>query len=220
MGNQETTIIKSKKKLRVLVACEESQVVCIAFRNKGHEAYSCDLQECSGGHPEWHIKGDVIPIAYSGEWDLMIGHPPCTYLTCRAQSHNIRLKRNMEKNEAITFFIKLINAPIEKIAIENPKGIMNTMFRKPDQIIQPLYFGDPYRKMTCLWLKNLPLLVWSKNDNLFERRTVVDEEIKYHNKKGHPIHWVDSLSPSPDRQKIRSKTFPGIANAMAEQWNF
>ena len=203
--------------MKILLACEESQSVCKAFRDLGHEAFSCDTQECSGGHPEWHIKDDVLKVINAG-WDMMIAFPPCTYLTCRAQSHNIRLNRVQEKKDAIEFFMKMINAPIERIAVENPKGIMNSGFRKPDQIIQPFYFGEPHRKMICLWLKNLPKLKWTKADNLFEKQTAVQEEIKYYRKDGKPIHWVDAFTPSDERQKLRSKTFQSIANAMGEQW--
>lgn len=149
--------------MKVLIACEESQRVCIAFRELGHEAYSCDLLDCSGGHPEWHIKDDVLKII-NDPWDLMIGHPPCTFLTVTA---NKWMKpewewkyptRKQDRIDAIDFFMKLINAPIEKIAIENPVGIMSTQYKKPDQIIQPWMFGERAQKKTCLWLKNLPLL--------------------------------------------------------------
>lgn len=203
---------------KILIACEESQAVCIEMRKSGHEAFSCDTQDCSGGFPEWHIKEDVLKVIAREHWDMMIAFPPCTFLTCRAQSHNIKLKRWAEKKAAIEFFMQMINAPIKRIAVENPKGIMNSGYRKPDQIIQPFYFGDPHRKMTCLWLKGLPKLKWTKQNNLFETQTAVEEEIKYFRKDGKPIHWVDSFAPTQERQKLRSKTFPSIAKAMGSQW--
>lgn len=166
--------------MKVLVACEESQRVCAAFRQKGHEAYSCDIQECSGGHPEWHILGDVLPILngntkfitqdgrphyISGKWDIIIAHPPCTYLTVTGNRwFNIEkygkkaIKRYEQRKEAIQFFFRIVNANCDKIAIENPIGIMSTVWGKPTQIIQPFMFGEPFEKKTCLWLKNLPKL--------------------------------------------------------------
>ena len=162
--------------MNVLIACEESQRVCIEFRNKGHNAFSCDIMECSGGHPEWHIHNDVLPLLngnckfktmdnkthYIDKWDLIIAHPPCTYLTNTGNSwFNVdkygdkAIKRKQDREKAIEFFMSFVNANADKIAIENPIGIISTHYRKPNQIIHPYYFGDPERKSTCLWLKNL-----------------------------------------------------------------
>lgn len=228
--------------MRILVACEESQRVCIAFRERGHEAYSCDIIESSGGHPEWHIQGDVLdvlnphqissmfygivfrtadgaPHSIRGTWDMIIAHPPCTYLTVTGNRwFNVErygekaLQRMTDRNSAIEFFMKFANADCEKIAIENPIGVMSTEYRKPDQIIHPYMFGDPARKATCLWLKGLPLL---------DATNVVDPIIiKYKNGKGTDSPWhMNTMSLPPlERARERSKTFPGIAKAMAEQW--
>lgn len=203
--------------MRVLVACEESQAVCIAFRERGHEAYSCDLQDCSGGHPEWHIKDDAIKIAYSGGWDLMIGHPPCTFISyAGTQSWNDpgRIKKRLE---ALEFFRSLWEAPINKICLENPKSCASPVIAKYSQEIQPFYFGDRQYKTTWLWLKNLPLLIHSKYDSLFfsKTHTLIPEpisvEVGIRVKKR---HFTESSKGSINR----SKTFPGIAKAMAEQW--
>jgi site-specific DNA-cytosine methylase len=151
--------------MRILIACEESQTVCKAFRAKGHEAYSCDILPCSGGHPEWHIQGDVLP-QLEKDWDMIIAHPPCTYfsnagmcnLTRKNSDDAYRENRKRLTLEAFEFTMKIANAPIPKIAIENPVGYLNTHWRKPDQIIQPFQYGHSVNKKTCLWLKNLPLL--------------------------------------------------------------
>ena len=203
--------------MKVLIACEESQRVCEAFRNKGHEAYSCDIIDPSGGHPEWHIKDDVLN--HLKGWDLIIAHPPCTYLTVTGNRwFNIErygekaIQRYKEREKAAEFFMKLVNADCEKIAIENPIGYMSTFYRKPDQIIQPYFFGDPARKSTCLWLKGLKPL---------EKTNVVNPVIiKYKNGKGTDNPWhMQTLKLNPvERAKARSKTFPGIAKAMADQW--
>lgn len=184
--------------MRVLVACEESQEVCKAFREKGHEAYSCDIIDCSGGRSEWHIKDDVLNHL-NNKWDMLIGFPPCTDLAVSgARWFNEKIKSGSQQG-SISFFMKLINAPIGKIAIENPIGIMSTNYRKPDQIIQPWQFGHGETKATCLWLKGVPKLIAT---NIVQGR---DQRI-----------W--KMPPGPDRAKLRSKTFPGIAKAMAEQW--
>lgn len=183
--------------MKVLIACEESQAVCIAFREKGHEAYSCDILPCSGGHPEWHIQDDYRNAIRYDKWDLLIAFPPCTHLS----SSGARWFKFKEKEqiEAINFFIGIYKKEVGKIAIENPIGIMSTKLRKPDQIIQPWMFGHGETKSTCLWLKNLPKL---QPTNIVEGR---EQKI-----------W--RMAPSPERAKLRSKTFPGIAKAMAEQW--
>lgn len=204
--------------MKVLVACEESQEVCKAFRELGHEAYSCDIQECSGGHPEWHLKQDVIPLL-NQDWDLIIAHPPCTFLTVTGNRwFNVEkygdkaIQRQKEREEAVEFFMQFANAKCEKIAIENPIGYMSTVYKKPTQIIHPYMFGDPARKATCLWLKGLPKLIPT---NIVE--PII---IHYQNGKGtdNPWHMETMKLPPKERAKARSKTFPGIAKAMAEQW--
>jgi hypothetical protein len=187
---------KTIKILKVLVACEESQEVCKAFRELGHRAFSCDILPCSGGHPKWHIQDDVLKHLDDG-WDLMIAHPPCTHLAVSG-ARWFKNKR-AKQQKARDFFMDLMNAPIEKIALENPIGVMSSYFRKPNQIIQPWQFGHGETKATCLWLKNLPLL---KPTEIVEGR-----EKRIH-----------KMPPSKDRGKLRSKTFLGIAKAMAEQW--
>ena len=204
--------------MRVLVACEESQRVCIAFRERGHEAYSCDILECSGGHPEWHIQDDVLKHL-NEKWDLIIAHPPCTYLTVTGNRWfdidrygEKAIKRHQLRKEAIKFFMQLINAPCEKIAVENPVGAMSSEYRKPDQIIQPYEYGHPMTKKTCLWLKNLPLL---KPTNIVKPEYVICADGKRYSK----VHVETfSIKDPEERAKVRSKTFEGIAQAMAEQW--
>jgi len=203
--------------MKVLIACEESQTVCKAFRELGNEAYSCDLYECSGGHPEWHIKGDAIEEAHRGGYDLMIAHPPCTYLTVtgnrwfKPEYADRFPNRPQQREEAVEFFMKLANAPIDKICIENPLGIMSTRWRKPDQIIQPYQFGHTEAKKTCLWLKNLPPLKHTK--------IVEPEYITYKSGKRMAKWYSDAVKlPPEERSKLRSKTFEGIAKAMAAQW--
>lgn len=193
--------------MKILIACEESQEVCKAFRAKGHEAYSCDILPCSGGHPEWHIQGDVLEQLDRG-WDLMIAHPPCTYLSNAGACHlfpNKELNEERYKKglEAKEFFMKLLNAPIQRICVENP--VQSKIFNiiKYSQIIQPYQFGHPMAKKTCLWLKYLPPLQPTKLITDYESTRVAGN---WYNKGG------------KERQKNRSKTFPGIAKAMAEQW--
>lgn len=203
--------------MRVLIACEESQEVCKAFRARGHEAYSCDLQPCSGGHPEWHIQGSALTEAYFGKYDLMIAHPPCTYFS-RAGFHFIYKKpeRKEQLVNAFGFVLALWNAPIPMIAIENPIGWLNTNWRKPTQTIHPWYFGDGEMKETCLWLKNLPKL-----QGLLE---VAMDPQKHHPKPESSRIGSDGKMKNKyfmsraKNAKERSKTFPGIARAMAEQW--
>lgn len=204
--------------MKVLVACEESQRVTMAFRELGHEAFSCDIEPCSGGHPEWHIQDDALLVINEG-WDLIVAHPPCTYLTVTGNRwFNVErygekaIKRHRLREEAAQFFMAFINADCERIAVENPIGYMSSTFRKPDQIIHPYMFGDPERKATCLWLKGLPLL---------EATNAVEPEIiKYKNGKGTDSRWhMETMKlPPKERAKERSKTFPGIARAMANQW--
>jgi hypothetical protein len=211
--------------MKVLIACEESQTVCIAFRELGHEAYSCDIQDCSGGHPEWHIKDDAIKILYSENWDLMIAHPPCTYLSFAGNAwfdidkyKEKAIERIQKRKEAEIFFLKIYNCKIPKIAIENPRGSMNKII-KHSQVIHPYYFGDKEKKTTCLWLKNLPKLVHIQKNDLFDCATHTEEpKPKYIDRSGKKRYFTDSFAKTPDRIKLRSKTFPGIAQAMATQW--
>ena len=195
--------------MKILIACEESQTITKEFRKAGHQAFSCDMIKCSGGHPEWHIQGDALNAAYSQQWDLMIAHPPCTYLSVSgAQYWN---KRQKEQIKALKFVLQLLNAPINKIALENPVGKISTSIRKPDQYIQPYYFGHKISKKTGLWLKNLPLL---------RPESIVEPEWIYYKNGGRcsPDHYKNAFSKT--RSKERSLTYQGIANAFANQWNF
>jgi hypothetical protein len=214
---------KTESLMRILVGCEESQAVTIELRKLGHEAYSCDLQECSGGHPEWHFKMDVFKAIAGGmlvtqlgqlvevkDLDMGIFFPDCTYLTVsankwykdqpeRKSGKLVGRARREARGKAFEFFMALWNCGIPKIAIENPIGIMSSYFRKPDQILQPWMFGHGETKATYLWLKNLPKITPTNIVSGREQR-------------------LRKLPPSKDRTKLRSKTFPGIAKAMAEQW--
>lgn len=216
--------------MKVLVACEESQRVCIAFRKRGHEAYSCDIQEMSGGHPEWHIHGDALKAIEGGRittkdgkthdigrWDLLIAHPPCTYLTLagnkwfKPEFADRFPDRQKQRKEAVDFFMDIANADCDRIAIENPVGIMSSKWRKPDQYIEPFMFGDPEKKKTGLWLKGLPLL----------KPTNIVEPVIIHCKSGanEPRWHIETMHlPKEERSRVRSQTFPGISEAMAEQW--
>lgn len=226
--------------MNVLIACEESQRVATAFREKGHNAFSCDILECSGNHPEYHIKGDVIPLlngncifntldgklhAIISKWDLIIAFPPCTHLAVSGARHFEAKREDGRQKSAIEFFLKFVNADCDKIAIENPIGIISGSYcikyfpeftqlpLKPTQIIQPYFFGDAHKKTTCLWLKNLPQLKPTK--------IVRPELITYKCKNGKNVTF-DVLYckgyKNNERSKIRSKTFQGIASAMANQW--
>lgn len=195
--------------MKILIACEESQTVCKAFRAKGHEAYSCDILPCSGGHPEWHIQGDVLEQLDNG-WDMMIAHPPCDHLSKAGAAHWKKYHKQILQKEALEFVEKLINASIPKIVIENPVGKINTAIRKPDQIIHPYQFGDPYLKETCIWVKGVgllkptkivePIANWVRPGNIRSRR------------------FNRVREGARGDKKIRSKTFQGIADAMADQW--
>lgn len=214
--------------MKVLVACEESQRVCISFREKGHEAYSCDIQECSGGHPEWHIKGDVLQIlngyhdfttqdgkyndtVINDNWDLIIAHPPCTYLSnvgaphlFNKTDHSIKdMQRYRNGLEAKEFFMKFINAECDRICVENPTPMTIWELPKYTQAVQPYFFGEPFKKRTCLWLKGLEPL---KPTNIVENAESTTVAGNWYHRGG------------KDRAKNRSKTFCGIARAMAEQW--
>jgi hypothetical protein len=214
--------------MKVLIACEESQAVTIAFRNSWHEAYSCDIVDCTGGRPEWHIKGDVLEQLNKG-WDIMIAFPPCTHLAVSGARHFEAKRKDGRQQQGIDFFMKMVNAPIPRIAIENPMGIMSTVYRKPDQIIQPYYFGDEAQKTTCLWLKNLPALYHNKIPNLFDEQiTHVSKGEFYFSPTGKkmPAWCCDPIDEKGKKmgyntdaiKTLRSKTFPGIAAAMAAQW--
>ncbi len=234
--------------VKILVACEESQTVCRAFRARGHEAYSADILEPSGGHPEWHILGDVIPLIngrckfqtmdgteheIAGRWDMLIAFPPCTFLTSAGTRHyslrcnpaekvNARLK---EREKAAAFFMAFANADCDRIVIENPVGYMNTHYRKPDQIIHPYYFAESendtdnyYKKRTCFWLKGV---------NPLERKTMLPPPPPLYicngeKCKGKAIGWCEGIKGTTGgqsgRAKARSKTFPGVGAAMAAQW--
>jgi site-specific DNA-cytosine methylase len=228
--------------MKILIACEESQRVCTAFRNKGHEAYSCDILDCSGGHPEWHIQGDVLPLingnctfttmdgkehAIETTWDLIIAHPPCTHLAVSGARHFEKKRANGSQREAIEFFCKLLNANCSKIVVENPVNIISGDYIKqyfPDlcekyrlpikssQVIQPYEYGNPSKKSTCLWIKGLP--------NLVPTNIVEPDLITYTCKDGKKVTFSRDYCQGvgKDRGNRRSKTFEGIARAMADQW--
>ena len=205
--------------MKILVACEESQAVTKELRVLGYEAYSCDLLPCSGGHPEWHLQIDVFEVIGNGtQWDMMIAFPPCTDLAVSGARHFERKIADGSQQRSIDFFMKLVNAPIDKIAIENPIGIMSGKYRKPDQIIQPLQFGDKAQKSTCLWLKNLPKL---EPTDIVEKGEFFEFTSKKGEKKRMPMWYYKALqeAKTPEqRRTLRSKTFQGIAKAMATQW--
>lgn len=255
--------------MKVLIACEESQAVTKAFRELGHEAYSCDILPCSGGHPEWHFQQDVIEVMngwfdtnevtinnnfdlkldvygddyefeyqdkngsesalirqIGWEWDLMIAHPPCTYLAVSGAGwmYNKDKTRNEERYQnqmdGLEFVHQLMDAPIARIAIENPISVISSYIREPDQIVHPWQFGDEAEKSTCLWLKNLPMLRPTKIVGKGEMYEWTDK--KTGKKKRQPLWYYQALSKAKtpqERRTLRSKTFDGIAKAMAEQWS-
>lgn len=210
--------VELKDMKRVLIACEESQAVCIEFRKLGIEAFSCDIQECSGGHPEWHIQDDVFKVIDQG-WDAVIAFPPCTHLAVSGAAWFEQKRKDGRQQEGIDFFLKIANAPVKHIAIENPVGIMSKIYKKPTQIIQPYMFGDEVKKTTCLWLKNLPMLYYNKGNTLFWSNEVVEPDIITLKTGARFSRWDYELSLNrKTRAKLRSKTFPGIARAMAVQW--
>lgn len=206
--------------MKVLIACEFSGIVREAFRKRGHYVWSCDLEPSEReGH---HYQGDVFDIINRG-WDLMIAHPPCTYLTVtankwlkdqppRKSGALVGEERRRARDEAVEFFVKLCESSIDRICVENPVGVMSSLYRKPDQIIQPFHFGHKESKKTCLWLKNLPLLTPTN---------IVKEEPRMVLKSGKTMpEWYARPKAGKDRQNMRNRTFEGIAEAMAEQWNF
>jgi len=211
--------------MKVLVACEESQAVTKEFRKLGHEAYSCDLIPCSGGHNEWHIQGDALEEANSRKYDLMIAHPPCTFLSVSGNRwlYNKDGSKNEERWEnrrkALYFVQQLMDAPIKHIAIENPISVISSQIRKPNQIVQPYMFGDSASKKTCLWTKNLPLL---KPTKIVDKGEFFEWTDKNGKKKRQAQWYMDALSKSKtpeERRTLRSKTFPGIAEAIATQYS-
>jgi hypothetical protein len=237
---------KNKKNMNILIACEESQAVCKTFRKLGYNAYSCDILPSSGGHPEWHYNSDVFGVIENkggflengdenyidGNWDLMIAHPPCTYLsvsgarwfyhpddkhlpTSERRPHPRFPNRRKEQKDAIDFFMKIANSNIKHIAIENPIGAISKHWRKPNQIVQPYMFGDEASKATCLWLKNLPLLTPT---NIVGK----GERVVLSSGRSLPKWYSDSFHTSittEQRRTLRSKTFQGFADAMADQWS-
>ena len=203
--------------MKILVACEESQAVTKELKKLGHQAFSCDILSCSGGHPEWHIQGDVIEQLDKG-WDMLIAFPPCTHLAVSGARHFAKKIADGRQQQGIDFFMKMVNAPIPKKAIENPIGIMSTKYRKPNQIIQPWEYGDKAQKSTCLWLEGLPNLIPT---NIVEKGEFVEFVSKKGVKKRQPKWYFDALKKAKtpqERSTLRSKTFPGIAKAMATQW--
>ncbi len=203
------------KKQRVLVACEESQAVTIEIRKLGHEAYSCDLLPCSGGHTEWHLQHDVIELL-SQDWDAIIAFPPCTHLAASGARHFAKKIADGRQQQGVDFFMVFANAKCDRVAIENPIGIMSRIYRKPDQIIQPWQFGDKFQKSTCLWLKGFNKLVAT---DIVEHGEFFEWTAKDGTKKRQPKWYADALGlKGEERAKSRSKTFPGIAKAMATQW--
>lgn len=234
-----------QNRLKILVACEESQRVCIEFRNKGHEAYSCDIIECSGGHPEWHIMEDVLPLLngncefrtvdgvlheVNGKWDIIIAFPPCTHLAVSGAAWFEKKREDGRQRDGIEFFCKFMEADCDKIVIENPIGIISGDYipkwfpeladkyelpKKPTQIIHPWMFGDNYSKSTCLWIKGLPQLI----PLVAEQPELEWVDRKTGKKKRQPKWFADAWHlPPEERAKVRSKTFPGIAKEMASQW--
>jgi site-specific DNA-cytosine methylase len=201
---------------KILLACEESQAVTIEFRKLGHEAFSCDLMPCSGGHPEWHIQGDVTEVLKQ-KWDLIIAFPPCTHLAVSGNAHRAKKQKDGREQQAIDFFMIFAKHPCVFIAIENPVGIMSTKWRKPNQVIQPYEYGHPESKKTCLWLKNLPNLTPTKilptpKNGRWDNQTMDGQNRLLVNGK-----WI--AYNDPRTAMLRSKTYKGIAKAMAKQWS-
>lgn len=184
--------------MRILVACEESQAVTKELRRLGHDAYSCDLKACSGGHDEWHIQVDALQLLKI-KWDMVLAFPPCTHLAVSGARYFEEKRRDGRQQAAIDFFMRFVECDCQRVAIENPVGIMSTVYRKPDQIIQPWQFGHGETKATCLWLRGLPQLRPTEIVDGREQRI-----------------W--RMPPGPERAKLRARTYPGIARAMAEQW--
>ena len=222
-------------KFRILVACEESQATTKAFRELGFEAFSCDLLPCSGGHPEWHFQQDVFRVIEDHHWDLMVAHPPCTFLASSGvqwlshpddvdlpfedrRPHPKYPQRRQDMLDSVAFVHALYNSNIKHVAIENPIGLLSSRWKKPDQIVQPWMFGDEAKKSTCLWLKSLPKLTETNIVGTGKQFEWVD---KKGNKKSQPMWYYEALQKTKtkeERQTLRSKTFPGMAKAFASQW--
>ena len=198
--------------MKILLACEESQAVTKEFRLLGHEAYSCDILPTSGNNPEWHLQQDVTSLL-NKKWDLIIAFPPCTHLASSGAAWFEQKRKDGRQQEGIDFFMLFTKSNCPKIVIENPVGIMSKVYRKPDQIIQPYMFGDPYSKRTCLWLKGVPKLIATDE-------VEPEERVSFSSGRTMPKWYADAWKrPPSERSKIRSKTFPGIAKAMAKQWS-
>jgi len=195
--------------MKTLIACEESQAVTIEFRALGHEAYSCDILPCSGGHPEWHLQKDVAEVLKE-KWDMVIAFPPCTHLAVSGAAHFAKKRADGRQQQGIDFFMEFTKLNCA-YAIENPVGIMSKIWRKPNQIIQPWQFGDSFQKQTCLWLNELPKLTPTNIVNRGEFKTYKDGSVR--------AVWFNVWgSKNVNLHNYRSKTFPGIAKAMAMQW--
>jgi hypothetical protein len=212
--------------IRILIACEESDEVRGRFEKIGFDAWSCDLQENRNPNAK-HYQGNVFDII-NDNWDAMIAFPPCTHLAVSGAAWFEQKRKDGRQKEGIDFFMAMVNAPIKHIAIENPVGIMSKIYRKPDQKIQPYYFGDKAQKTTCLWLKNLPLLYHNSKPNLFDNVVTHTDSGEFYEwidtktgkKKKQPLWYAEAFKLSKEeRSKVRSKTFPGIAQAMADQWS-
>ena len=214
--------------IKILIACEESDEVRGRFEKLGFDAWSCDLVDNRNPNAK-HYKGNIFDIINDG-WDAMIAFPPCTHLAVSGAAWFEQKRKDGRQQEGIKFFMDIVNAPIKHIAVENPVGIMSKIYRKPSQVIQPYYFGDEARKSTCLWLKNLPLLYHNSTLNLFDENITHVSQGEFHHwidgktgkSKKQPKWYADAFLKSgiskEERAKIRSKTFPGIAQAMATQW--
>jgi len=192
--------------MKILIACEESQAVANEFRKLGHEAYSCDIEPCSGGHPEYHFQQDVIPLLKE-KWDMIIAFPPCTHLAVSGARWFKQKREDGRQQQAIDFFMQFTDLDCPRVVIENSIGIMSTKWRKPDQIIQPWMFGHKETKATCLWIKGLPKL--KETSNVKKWLALMPKKEK---------HAVWYMSPGPYRSKLRSRTYIGIAKAMASQY--
>ena len=198
---------------KVLIGCEESQTVTIEFRKLGIEAFSCDLLPCSGNHPEWHLQQDIFEVIQQKKWNLMICHPPCTYLTTTANRAFVNSpERWKARLDAMLFVHRLLNVDIDKICLENPVGVISTHIRQPEQYIQPYDFGHPVSKKTGLWLKNLPPLEKTKT-------VEVEWVVPPSGKRMSKLHANNPSTNCPENAKLRSRTFQGIAKAMSLQWS-
>ena len=207
------------KQLRILIACEESDEVRGRFEALGFDAWSCDLKPNRNPDAK-HYRGDVFDVINDG-WDAMVAFPPCTHLAVSGAAWFEQKRKDGRQQEGIDFFMAMVNAPIKHIAIENPIGIMSKLYRKPDQIVHPYYFGDEASKSTCLWLKNLPLLYHNSEPNLFDSNVThvgTGEWVTFGKTKMQKWYAECWSLPKDERSKVRSKTFPGIAEAMANQW--